>query len=131
MEQIRGLHPSIVRRRAEAILEAIAAGLDAQPIPRDEHRGRSDPGDAPMIALAEALLRARALEAGLAYELISSRAELDQIIAAARRGDPEPDVRTLSGWRRELVGQDLEDLLTGRSSVVVGPGRRLELRRPD
>jgi ribonuclease D len=127
LEQIRGIHPSGIRRRGQAIIDAIAVGREAPPIPREDFRGRSEPGDAPMIALAEALLRARALEAGLAYELIASRSELDQIIAASRRGEPEPDVRTLAGWRRELVGEDLRDLLAGRSAVSVGPGRRLEL----
>ena len=77
--------------------------------------------------LAEALLRARALEAGLAYELIASRNELELIVAAARRGEPEPDVRTLEGWRSELVGADLRDLLAGRRAVSVGPDRRLVL----
>jgi ribonuclease D len=130
LEQIRGLHPPTIKRRGEAILEAIECGREAPPIPRDEARGRSEPGDAPLIALAEALLRARALEAGLAYELIASRAELELIVGAARRGDPEPDLRTLNGWRRELVGDDLSDLLAGRSAVSVGPERRLELRKP-
>ena len=126
--QIRGIHPSTIKRRGPAILEAIAASLQAPPIPRDEARGRTEPGDAPLIALAEALLRARALEAGLAYELIASRAELELIVSAARRSEPEPEVRTLSGWREQLVGSDLRDLLAGRSSVGVGPERRLELR---
>jgi ribonuclease D len=72
-------------------------------------------------------LRARALDAGLAYELIASRAELELIVAAARRGEPEPEVRTLTGWRRELVGDDLRDLLAGRKSVLVGADRRLRL----
>ena len=88
-----------MRRRGQAILDAIAAGREAPPIPREPARERSEPGDAPLIALAEALLRARALEAGLAYELIASRSELELIVGAARRGEPEPDVRTLSGWR--------------------------------
>ncbi len=127
LEQIRGLHPPTIKRRGEAILEAIEFGRAAPPIPRDEARARSEPGDAPLIALAEALLRARALEAGLAYELIASRAELELIVGAARRGEREPDVRTLSGWRRELVGDDLSDLLAGRSAVAVGPDRRLAL----
>jgi ribonuclease D len=128
LEQIRGLHPPTIKRRGEAILDAIQRGVDATPIPRDEARARSEPGDAPLIALSEALLRARALEAGLAYELIASRAELELIVGAARRNEPEPDVRTLTGWRRELVGDDLRDLLAGRSAVSVGPERRLELR---
>jgi ribonuclease D len=129
LEQIRGLHPPTIKRRGEAILEAIERGRQAEPIPRDEARARSESGDAPLIALAEALLRARSLEAGLAYELIASRAELELIVGAARRGEPEPDVRTLTGWRRELVGDDLSDLLAGRSAVSVGAGRKLELTK--
>ena len=128
LEHIRGIHPSGIRRRGPAILDAIAEGIKARPIPRDEPRGRSDPEDAPLIVLAEALLRARALEAGLAYELIASRNELELIVAATRRGDPEPDVRTLEGWRSQLVGADLRDLLAGRSAVSVGPNRRLVLQ---
>jgi ribonuclease D len=130
LESIRGIHPSGIRRRGEAIIEAIASGQQAPPIPREAPRGRSDPGDAPLIALAEALLRARALEAGLAYELIASRSELEAIVGAARRGEPEPDVRTLTGWRRELVGADLADLLAGRSAIALGPDRRLRLGKP-
>jgi ribonuclease D len=127
LEQIRGIHPSGIRRRGPAILEAIAAGMSAPAIPRDEPRGRSEPEDVPLVVLAEALLRARALDAGLAYELIASRTELELIVAATRRGDPEPDVRTLEGWRSELVGADLRDLLAGRKAVSVGPDRRLAL----
>jgi len=129
--QIRGVHPSILKRRGEPILEAVRAGLKDPPIPRDERRGRSEPGDAPLIALAEALLRARAIEAGLAYELIASRSELERIIAASRQSEPEPDVRTLIGWRRELVGRDLEDLLTGRTALAVRDNRRLALHDLD
>jgi ribonuclease D len=128
LEQIRGVHPSNIRRRGEAILEAIRVGAEHPPIPRDDRRGISESGDAPMIALAESLIRARGLEAGLAYELITSRAELDQIVASARRGDPEPSVRTLTGWRRELVGEDLRELLAGRRSLGVGPDGRLEVQ---
>jgi ribonuclease D len=128
LENIRGIHPSAIRRRGEEVLAAVERGRDAPPIPREQPRGRSEPADAPLIALAEALLRARALEAGLAYELIASRSELELIIAAARRGGSEPGVRTLDGWRRELVGSDLRDLLSGCSAIAVGPDRRLKLR---
>jgi ribonuclease D len=128
LRAIRGIHPSLIKRRGAALLEAIAHGLADPPIPREERHPRPDPGDAPLIALAEALLRSRALETGLAYELIATRSDLERIIGAARRGEPEPDVRTLTGWRRELVGGDIEQLLSGRTAVAVGPGGKLELR---
>jgi ribonuclease D len=131
VQQIRGIHPPFVKRRGNELLEAIRAGLADPPIPREARRGHSDSSDTPLIALAEALLRARAMEAGLAYELIASRSDLEQIIAAARQSAPEPDVRTLGGWRRELVGADLEALLSGRTAVAVGGNRRLELHALD
>jgi len=129
--QIRGIHPPLIKRRGEAIIEAVGLGLADPPIPREARRGRSEAGDAPVIALAEALLRARAIDAGLAYELLASRSELEQIVAAARESAPEPEVRTLTGWRRELVGDDLAALLSGRAGLLVGPRRRLELRDLD
>ena len=125
--QIRGMHPSIIKRRGEAIIAAVRQGLADPPLPRESRGIRTDSADAPLIALAEALLRSRAMDAGLAYELIASRAELEQIIAAARQQQPEPDVRTLTGWRRELVGGDLEGLLGGRTALAVADRRRLSL----
>lgn len=127
LEHIRGLHPSGIRRRGPLILDAIDRGQKAPPVPREPGRDRFDSADAPLISLTEALLRTRAAEAGLAYELIASRAELELIVGASRRGDHEPEVRTLEGWRSELVGQDLRALLAGDAALQVGPGGRLEL----
>jgi ribonuclease D len=131
LAQIRGVHQSVIKRRGQPILDAIREGLADPAIPREERRSRSEASDAPVIALAEALLRARAMDAGLAYELIASRSELEQIVAAARQSEPEPDVRTLTGWRRELVGWDLEQLLTGRAALAIGPRLRLEVHNLD
>jgi ribonuclease D len=67
-------------------------------------------------------VRAHTLRAGIAYELIASRAELQTIVASARSGAVEPDVRTLRGWRRELVGDELLRLLEGGISLSVSGG---------
>ena len=72
-------------------------------------------------------MRARAQEAGLAYELIAARADLTPIVVTTRRGDAEPDVRTLKGWRRELVGAELLELLRGRRRLSVGDGGRVSI----
>jgi ribonuclease D len=124
LAQIRGAGPDVVRRRARDILAAVERGRAAPPIRLDEgERLATDSVDGPTIALAEALVRARAHEAGLAYELIAARADLAPIVVAARRDKPEPDVRTLRGWRRELVGGELLELLAGRRSLGVVDGR--------
>jgi ribonuclease D len=128
LAQIRGLNESAVRRRGRAILAAVERGREREPIPVDGDRPPSaDPGDAPLIALSEALVRARASEADVAYELIAARADLQRIVTAVRSGDGEVDVRTLQGWRREVVGAELLELLGGRRSLRVGSGRRIEV----
>ena len=124
LSQIRGAGPDVVRRRSRDILAAVERGRAAEPIRLDEgERLATDSADGPTIALAEALVRARAHEAGLAYELIAARADLAPVVVASRRGKPEPDVRTLRGWRRELVGAELLDLLAGRRRLGVINGR--------
>ncbi len=124
--QIRGINPDVVRRRGDPLLDAVRRGREAAPIRLEEsERLPTEPQDGPVIALAESLVRGRAQEAGLAYELIAARADLSPIVVAARRGLDEPDVRTLRGWRRELVGSELLELLRGHRHLGVGPGGRI------
>jgi ribonuclease D len=121
LRQIRGLHEGTVRRRGKAILDAVARGRELPPIPVEGERPPpSDARDAALIVLAEALVRARAVESGFAYELLASRSDLGRVVSAVRLGLDEPDVRTLHGWRRDLVGAELLELLAGRRSLRVG-----------
>jgi ribonuclease D len=124
LEQIRGVNAGSLHRRASEILDAVHRGSERtpEPLPLDQRPPPPDPDDAPLIALAEAFVRSRAREAGLAYELLAARADLQTIVAARRFGGVggiETNVRTLRGWRRELVGADLLELLDGRVSLSV------------
>jgi ribonuclease D len=125
LEQIRGVNADILRRRASELLEAVrrARKRPQDPPPAQPRPPAPMPEDAPLVALAEALIRARADEAGLAYELLAVRADLQTIVAARRANGGEDDVRTLRGWRRELAGAELLDLLDGRVSLSVKAGR--------
>jgi ribonuclease D len=126
LTQIRGLNEGTLRRRGQAIIAAVARGREREPIPSEGVRHSApDPSDAPLIALAEALVRARAAEAELAYELLAARADLQRIVTALRENRDEPDVRTLQGWRREVVGDELLELLRGGRTLRVGDGRRI------
>ena len=121
---IRGVTPEVLRRRAPDVLAAIERGKQAEPIRlAAEERLGTEPGDGPVIALAESFVRARALEAGLAYELIAARADLSPVVVSVRRGKEPPAVRTLQGWRRELVGDELLALLRGERTLTVTSGR--------
>jgi ribonuclease D len=124
LSEIRGIGQNSQHRRAEEILQAVrtASERPPEPLPRPARSQPPEASDAPLIALSEALIRARAREAGLAYELLASRADLQAIVAGERTGQ-RARVRTLQGWRRELVGEELLNLLDGRVSLSVHEGR--------
>jgi ribonuclease D len=125
LHDIRGAGQSAVRRRTEEVLDAVKRGRDRphEPLEETTRHKPPDPEDAPLVALSEALVRARTREANLAYELLAARADLQAIVTAWRAGGAEADVRTLKGWRRELVGAELLKLLNGEVSLSVGEGR--------
>ncbi len=127
LEEIRGVGQGTMRRRGAELLEAIARGRERtiDPLERLPRPALADTSDAPLVALAEALVRTRTREADLAYELLASRADLQAIVAAWRAGGEEAEIRTLRGWRRELVGAELLELLDGGVSLSV---RNRELR---
>ena len=132
LSKLRGIGGSAQGRRAEELLGVVerARELPPQEAPDVPRTPSGRPEDAPLIALSEALVRARAREAGLAYELLAARADLQAIVASARTGEAEPDVRTMRGWRRELVGKQVLELLAGRVALSVdvsGEGRRLSV----
>jgi ribonuclease D len=104
---------------AEAsLLEAVKAGKAAPPIeatrePAPEIARRA----AAISGLATVLLRVRSDDAGIASELVATRSELEEFARAAARGD-ESDHQLATGWRAELVGDELRRLLDGKIAVA-------------
>src|SRR3954466_8545981 len=126
LAQIRGLNEGTLRRRGPAIVATVERGRARAPIPSDGLRTPPPaPADAPLNALPAAPVRAGAARAELAYELLAARADLQRIVTAVREGASEPDVRTLQGWRRELVGLELLEPGRARPPLRVGPDRQI------
>uniref|UniRef100_A0A6J5ZGU6 Unannotated protein n=1 Tax=freshwater metagenome TaxID=449393 RepID=A0A6J5ZGU6_9ZZZZ len=120
LRDLRGVHEGIARRRGSAIIAAVAAAGDADPVKTERSpRAQSDPRDAALIVLAESLVRACAVKEELAYELLATRADLQAVVGAVRTGSEDPDVRTLRGWRRAVVGDELLALLRGERSLRI------------
>ena len=118
-ESIRGLQI----RRGRQLDELLAALADPGPPPEAD---AELPGDIRrrirvVLPLASAVLQARCAAAGVASELVATRADLESFIAGqALDGDrPHP---LLTGWRRELAGDSLVRLLRGEISLRVLPG---------
>src|SRR3954466_8586954 len=119
LEEVRGMPGQTFQRWHRELLDAVARGRDAPDAPDLPDVEPGDQGDAPLIALGQALVRQRALEAKVAVDLLSTQSDIAAVVGALRRDSSEPDVRTLQGWRRELVGDELVKLLSGDCVVRV------------
>jgi len=104
LARIPDLPPAIARRQGQQIIAALAA---AERTPAEDivQRQRPAPPDEAMLKQLAAMVRARAAELDIAPELLATRREL----AALLRGETEQ--RVTSGWRREVIGRQLLDLL--------------------
>ena len=129
LEQIRGLPPQTLHRRADALLAAIERGRGrTAPQPPSEPVAR-DPSDAPLVSLAQALVRHRSMESGVAVELIATQSELSSLVGLLRHGEGADHLRVAHGWRRELVGDELKELIEGRRALSVDPEGGLRVSR--
>jgi ribonuclease D len=121
LEQIRGLPPQTLHRRADALLAAIERGRSREAPPAPAEAPLRDPADAPLVSLAQALVRHRSMESGVAVELIATQSELTALVSSLRRGENGDHLRVANGWRRELVGDELKELVSGRRALSVDP----------
>ena len=121
LEQIRGLPPQTLHRRSDALLAAIARGRKRTAPPPPAEPPPREPADAPLVSLAQALVRHRSMESGVAVELIATQSELAALVTSLRRGEDGDNVRVANGWRRELVGNELKELIEGRRALSVDP----------
>ena len=122
LEQIRGLPAQTLHRRGDELLEAIERGKQRPAPPAPPEPEPREAVDAPLVSLAQALVRHRSTEEGVAVELIATQAELSTLVSALRRGEDGDHVRAAHGWRRELVGEQLRELVAGRLALSAGEG---------
>jgi len=129
LEQIRGLPAQTLHKRGDAVLSAIERGRQRPAPAAPPEPGAREPADAPLVSLAQALVRHRSMEEGVAVELIATQAELSTMVSALRRGEDSDRVRAAHGWRRELVGEDLRDLVAGRLALSAAADGGLRVTR--
>ena len=117
--RLRGLG-NLSASAGQRLLDALARGANAEP-PRSARE--LPPGLARRVAAASALgavlVRARCEGADIAPELVATRAELESFVEAMANGQEEHAL--LSGWRRELVGAELRELVHGNVALALEP----------
>jgi ribonuclease D len=108
-----------------AVREALKDPEAYAPVIERARQGQS-PAAGAVVELLKVLLKARAEEAGVAYKLIATMADLEQIA-----NDDEATTPALKGWRREAFGEDALKLKRGELALVLDGARVrvVEVRR--
>ena len=127
LSRVRGLEEGMVKRHGDVLLNLIK---DAQGTPRGEwpeleKRQRLSEDQEVIVELLMAELRLSALEASISPQAIATRKQLEQLTSGRR------DVDLLDGWRLELVGQRLLDLLEGKTALGICSRQVCRLPRND
>jgi len=99
---------------AEGILAAVKAGIDCASSNYPKVISTNDKLQVnPALAdLLRVLLKAKSENAGVAQKLIATASDLDAIAAGQR------DAQALTGWRREVFGEDALRLCEGKIGLV-------------
>ena len=117
--RLRGLG-NLSASASQRLLDALARAADGEaPAAARE----LPPGLARRVSAASALgavlVRARCEGAHIAPELVATRAELESFVEAMAGGLDEHAL--LTGWRRELVGAELKELVQGHVALALDP----------
>ncbi len=117
---VRGIRERLTTRDAREVIQLVVAALDSSPEawPEVPSSGKSEPNVDAQVDMLMSVVRIRARQNDIAVPTLASHADL---VAIARGHYDNVDI--LKGWRREIVGAELVDLLEGRLALYVDKGK--------
>lgn len=122
---VRGIRERLTTQDARNVVALVTAALDSSPEawPELPSSGKSEPNVDALVDLLMSVVRIRARENDIAIPTLASHNDL---VDLARGHYDRVDV--LKGWRREIVGNELVDLVEGRLSLSIR-GKHVEVTR--
>ena len=119
LRNIRGLDSSQFQGdKGRHLLKIVGRGLNADP-PRllKNHKRPLKPELRPAVTLLSAWLTQIAADKNIDPALLGSRSDIEELL----RG--EGDCKLRQGWRQQEVGEQIDNLLNGKSSLAFDDGR--------
>jgi ribonuclease D len=114
LRKIRGLEERFLRGGvADALLDVVQRGVNS-PVPTMQPAARNDvPRELrAALNLLTGWVAQRARELGIDASLLATRADLEDLLRRA------PGARLGEGWRADLVGAQIDDLVQGRAALA-------------
>ncbi len=116
---VRGLKDKLDTESAREVVSRINKGLDApnDAWPELERSKKNERNVDIEMDLMNALVKLRARENDIAYQTLASHDDLQKIARGYTK-----DVQLLTGWRYDIVGKELLDVLAGKISLALRDG---------
>lgn len=116
---VRGISDKVSTRDAREMVKCLRDGLYASPedYPALEGPSKNELNVDVAVDIMNGLVRLRAKQNGIAFQTLASHGDLERVA----RGDR--DVEVLKGWRRQIVGSELLDLLDGKLTLSLKAGK--------
>ena len=126
LSRVRALKPGVAKGAdGKALLACVQHALAQPPASWPSPPDRKASADESLVALLSALLRLRSEAHGVAPRLVATREDLEALANGATDG-----LECLTGWRRELFGEDAIALREGRLALTGHRGSVTLVRRP-
>lgn len=127
VRDLRGLNlgDKHVRLLCDVVKQALATPKEQWPT--QPPQVFESPEESALIPFVTGVIRAVGLEKKIAYGLLASKKSIGDLVRHVVRKDLQDngEVALLSGWRRQAIGEELTEILSGRRSVRVdGTGLR-------
>lgn len=115
---VRGISDRMSMKEAREVVAAIKRGLDLprESWPSTDKPMRNEANVDIQLDVMSALVRLRARQNDIAFQTLASHSDLSEV-ARGRR-----DAEVLRGWRREIVGNELLELLDGQLTIGLEDG---------
>lgn len=115
LADLRGMHERIADRYGQELCQLIAKAKDRVPIPLNEKNrpAKKTQQQEAILDVLNALVRIRAEENSLNPIILATRNDLENLLFH------DNECCLLHGWRYTMVGQELIQLLEGKSSLTI------------
>lgn len=125
LAKARGLNPAALDKYGAELLELIRNARHAPSPARPTPEPRPDVSVEPLVDALMAVVRLRGAQAGISPSTLVNRKQLERLAAG------DETIEVLRGWRKGVVGAELEAMLTGTACLRVQDGAlRIEYLDP-
>ncbi len=123
MRSLKRLHPREISRSGSTWIRLIEKGkaLSDAELPPSIPSPVSDPVLLARVDFLGSALRIRAMEMGLSHEVLAKKRALEELVKNVTRGKDDPFPEEISGWRRDVLGDYLLRVLSGRVAFRLDP----------